>query len=319
MTTAWNRFAEKGEGGQQGATGSTGASGTFARDNPGGRLTLTTGNAVPTTDASGGSAATIYYTPYLSNVILLYDGSTWAPTTFSEVSLSLSGLTTSQPYDIFGYLVSNTLTLEAVAWASNSARTTDLVMLNGVLGKTGTLTKRFLGTLQMQATGQCEDSVLRRYVYNQYNKIRRRLRRVESTASWNDAMNHTWRQANAAAANQVSVVNGARGAISIAEMDVHIVLVAGTSNTALSIPNAGIREAAIGVDSTTAPHASCIFGACASSQRSLCMATLDHMPSLGKHDFTWLERSQTGVSGTTVWYGTDSPEGLNGLSGHVLI
>ena len=52
---------------------------------PGGRLTLTSGVPVTTSDVT--NATTIYYTPYVSNVISLWNGNAWQTITFSEVSL----------------------------------------------------------------------------------------------------------------------------------------------------------------------------------------------------------------------------------------
>ena len=51
---------------------------------PGGRLTLESGEPVSKTDQSG--VTTLRYTPYVHNTIPLWDGSRWAPTTFSTIS-----------------------------------------------------------------------------------------------------------------------------------------------------------------------------------------------------------------------------------------
>ncbi len=322
MTTAFDLRAQKGEVGQPGVAGSTGVDGVFANNSPGGRLTLVSGQPMPTADTTGASAATIYYTPFLSSTITLYDGANWVSLIFFEASLSLTGLNTSQPYDIFGYLSAGSLTLEAVAWTSNSARATAIVAQNGVWVKNGSTTKRLLGTIQLQASGQSEDSVLRRFVFNQYNRVRRILRAVDATASWTYST-HTWRQANGTATNnQVSVVNGAVASPAIAEVEVHLLLVAASANSTATA--AGIeREVAIGVDSTTAPHADCVYTACGGGgvsgdvRPSPAFAAIDHMMALGKHDFTRLERPV--ATGTTTWYGTGATLGVTGLSGYTLI
>jgi hypothetical protein len=54
---------------------------------PGGRLTLTSGTPVTTSDVT--AAQTLYYTPYIHDQIALYTGS-WAGVTFSEKSLKLT-------------------------------------------------------------------------------------------------------------------------------------------------------------------------------------------------------------------------------------
>jgi len=56
---------------------------------PGGRLTLTSGTPVTTSDVT--AATSVYYTPYVGNKISLYNGWEWIFHEFSELSLSLSG------------------------------------------------------------------------------------------------------------------------------------------------------------------------------------------------------------------------------------
>lgn len=160
-----------------------------------GRLTLTSGTAITTTDVT--AATTVYFTPFGGNRIALYDGSaTWATITFSEISASLSGLTANLPYDVFCYNNSGTATLELTAWTSSSARATALTTQNGVLVRSGATTRRYLGTILITAsTGQCEDSAKFRGVYNFYNQVGRSLQCTDSTNTWTYAST-TWRSFN---------------------------------------------------------------------------------------------------------------------------
>lgn len=141
--------------------------------NPGGRLTLETG--VPVSSADQADKTTLYYTPYVSNLISLYDGSDWDALEFSELSLDISGFTASKPYDIFCYNNSGTPTLEGLVWTDGSTRATALTMQDGVLVKTGATTRRYLGTIYMAADQKCDDSVASRYVWNMYNRELRNL------------------------------------------------------------------------------------------------------------------------------------------------
>jgi hypothetical protein len=137
-----------------------------------GRLTLTTGVPVTTSDVS--AATTLYYTPYVGNQIELYDGSTWDNFTFTELSLALGALAASTIYDIFVYDNAGVVTLESLAWASAVARATALAYQDGVLVKSGDATRRYLGSIRINSTGgQCEDTVLERYVWNYYNRVDR--------------------------------------------------------------------------------------------------------------------------------------------------
>lgn len=59
----------------------------FVEDHTDGRLTISTGVSVTTTDVTGG---TLYYTPHVGNRLNLFGGSIWHPYTFTESSLALS-------------------------------------------------------------------------------------------------------------------------------------------------------------------------------------------------------------------------------------
>jgi len=135
-----------------------------------GRLTLTSGTPVLTTDVS---SSTLYFTPYSGDLISLYDGSTWATYSFAERSLALSGLTSAKNYDVFIYNNSGTLTLELTAWSTDTARVTALVLTNGVYLKSGALTRRYLGTFRSTSTNTTADRLNNRLVWNLYNQVER--------------------------------------------------------------------------------------------------------------------------------------------------
>ncbi len=98
---------------------------------PNGRLTLTSGEPVPSSDVTG--ASTIFYTPYNGNSIWLYSGSAWTPYSFAEISLPLSGLTAGKNYDIFCYWTGSSPALWlSSAWANNSTPTDTLTKQDGV-------------------------------------------------------------------------------------------------------------------------------------------------------------------------------------------
>jgi hypothetical protein len=137
------------------------------------RLTLTTGVPVTTADVTG--ATTIYCTPYRGNTIALYDGTNWNMRTSSEFSLALGVLTASRPYDVFCYDNAGVPTLEFTAWTNDTTRATALVMQDGVLSKTGALTRRYLGTFYTTATTTTEDSATKRLLINYYHQVERPL------------------------------------------------------------------------------------------------------------------------------------------------
>lgn len=109
----------------------------------GGRLSTSSTLPYVTTNTT---SSTIYYLPATSNVVYLYDGSRWLPHTFTSVTLAVGTVTDNLPYDLFLYSNAGTLTLERVAWSNYNTRVTALTRQNGVLVKTGELTKRYVGT-----------------------------------------------------------------------------------------------------------------------------------------------------------------------------
>ncbi len=147
---------------------------------PGGRLTLTTNVPVTTSDVT--DAATIYYTPYVHNIINLWDGVDWVPTTFTEKSLAIGTVTASLPYDVFGYLSAGDLVLEKLAWTDGATRATAVSLQDGRYCKTGDKTRLLLGTFYSASTTTTEDSVAKRFLCNLYNCVDK-ICKGETTAS----------------------------------------------------------------------------------------------------------------------------------------
>jgi len=161
-----------------------------------GRLTLTTGTPVTTSNVT--AAGTLYFTPYAGNQVGLYDGSAWELHEFTERSLSLSGFTADKNYDIFLYDNSGTLTLSATAWTNDTTRATALTTQDGIYVKSGATGYRYLGTIRITSAGSvCEDSNDYRGVWNYYNRARRYLQvsdttgHTYTTASWRAWNNDT--------------------------------------------------------------------------------------------------------------------------------
>ena len=138
-----------------------------------GRLTLASGIPVPDEDIL--AADTLYFTPYGGNEIALYTGGEWEVFNFTELSLSLSGLTNELPYDIFISAGASGLSLSATAWGSASARATTLIYYDGVQVSAADYGKRYLGSIVKNASGYAEDSSTGRLLWNEYNRIERPL------------------------------------------------------------------------------------------------------------------------------------------------
>jgi hypothetical protein len=277
----------------------------FKSMTPGGRLTLESGVSVSTTDQT--ARTTVYFTPYVHNIINLWDGSDWVPTTFTETSLALGTITSGKNYDVFGYSSVGTLTLEMLAWTSDTARATAVTLQDGRYCKSGDKTRLLLGTFRTTATTTTEDSLTKRFLCNVYNRVARRLFKTESTDSWAYNSN-TCRQANASSANQVEIV------ASLTDHALTLAMFAGGASS-----GANYFSASIGEDSTTAYSTDAINyqGGGVASVLTPLAASLTKLPAVGYHYYAWLERSNgSGIS--TTFYSTNSGVRQGGLSGSIL-
>ena len=267
-----------------------------------GRLTLTTAVPITTSDVTG--AGTIYYTPYGGNTLSIYDGtSAWVTTSFSELSLTLSGGTASKPHDVFADYNAGSTILNLTAWTNDTTRATALVLQDGTYVKSGATDHLYLGTIYLDGSKQCDDSLESRHVWNMYNRMTRPVRRHDSTDNWTYTTN-TWRQANASTSNRISLVAG----LDEDAACVHLIASA-TSTFALTSVYGGI-----GLDSTTAisPDSIRALVTCDGTGWYEFNSAYNGFIGIGKHELTWLEKSA--AFGTTTWYG-DSATPLDILSG----
>ena len=255
-----------------------------------GRLTLTTGVPVTTSDVT--AAETLYFTPFRGNRIALYDGTNWVMRSFTELSIDVPDATNC--YDVFAYDNSGTVALELLAWTNETTRATALVAQNGVLCKTGALTRRYLGTFYCTTAGngQIEDSVANRYLWNYYNRVPRVMQVLGSgTWTYNTA---TFRQANASSTYQLNFCIG------VVEEPVYATVDAAAECAVAS----GNPAVGIGLDSTSSPvSGSAVYqpGTASGLAQNL-HGEVRTLASVGKHYLSWLEFG-AGGGATITWYG----------------
>lgn len=266
-----------------------------------GRLTLTSGTPVTTADVT--AATTVYFTPYKGNKISLYNGTSWEALNFTEVSLAVPATTTTL-YDVFGYNNSGALALATVAWTNDMTRATALVRQDGILVKSGDATRRYLGTFRTTGTsGQTEDSLKKRYVWNYYNRCKRAMKVIEPTISWTYST-AAWRQANNNSANQLDFVLG------VSEDAVSAYLLNSASNSTTTIRNVYVT---IGIDNTSGSPIFSFAGFQGLTTAALNFANIgEGFLSEGRHYLTWLEYGAG--ADTQTWYGASA----RGLLGHLL-
>jgi hypothetical protein len=223
--------------------------------------------------------------------------------------------TTATMYDVFAYdPAGGTCSLELTAWTNDTTRATGLTRTNGVWTKTGAGTRLYVGSFRTTAvSGQTEDSVTKRYLWNMYNRVERPMAKFDTSAMWTYNTN-TWRQGNNAAANQLDFVLGQNSTVT-AQLNVLAACSAGAASFAV----------AIGLDSTTTPAASepifttqCATAGLAGSPLS---SSYTGFPGVGRHTLVWLEASPAAAGNNTYGSGTATAGGTTtaaGLSGRLV-
>lgn len=267
---------------------------TFPSILPAGRLTLTTGVPVTTSDVTG--AGTIYYTPYKGNQIQLWDGTGWTAYTFTEKTLALGTLTASLPYDVFARQVAGVLTLDSLAWTNTTTRATAVTLQDGRYCKSGDKTRLYLGTFYTTSTTTTEDSGGgtvtnvggKRFLWNMYNREPRPSGVIDTTSSWTYSTN-TWRQARATTGNRCEFVIGDPTWVEVRMYS-------------LCANSAGANFAVgVGLDSTTVNSAQMMGGGIGPSSTVQISAFYDAFLSVGYHALNWLEIGNG--TATQTWYG----------------
>lgn len=273
-----------------------------------GRLTVSTATPLPTTNVT--AASTIYFTPCGGNQIRLYDGTQWVYRTFTEASLSLSGLTSGRVYDVFGYWTGSDLALDlGTVWTNSTTRATDLGTQDGWEVKSGDATRLYLGSIYTTGATTTEFTVGNAAVFNRYNPMDVKLKAIESTDSWTYAST-TIRQVRGFAGNKICVLNG----LAKSGMKVNLRL------DLLSLGNV-LYFTGIGYDSTTASIADISTPSHASGTLPLqAWSEVEHYTGLGYHEYPMLE--WCGSATTKTIYGdagrTDGGT-QSGLLGRVMI
>lgn len=257
-----------------------------------GRLTLTSGTSVTTSDVTG--AGTLYFTPHIGNRVRLYDGTRWKWYTFIERSLSLSvgaGITSGKNYDVFLWDDAGTLTLElSAAWTNDTTRADALARQDGVYVKSGSTTRLWLGIIRASGSNTTEDSYTKRLVCNAYNAVARPLLARPGYSDSNSATSFTttsttYEQANGGTGNRVECLSTGEGAIQVAAI------------ATVSISGAFQCRMGISADNTTTPASAGSFGGVANMVGTI-SADYCKTVSAGYHYWEMLVLSTTGTSVT---------------------
>lgn len=202
----------------------------------GGRLTLTSGTPVLTSNAL--AATTVYFTPYNGNLIpVTLDGVNFNFTAFSELSQATTDTTkspaavaASKIYDIFVWNDGGTLrATRGPAWSSDTARgtgagTTELQLVSGFYTNKNAITNgpganrgTYVGSVRSNASSQIDFNIGGSAsggtagwigIWNNFNRRLVYAKSNDSGVSYSVNLNLTCRQARASAGNQISFLMG---------------------------------------------------------------------------------------------------------------
>jgi hypothetical protein len=181
-----------------------------------------------------------------------------------------------------------------------TARTTALTLQDGVYVKNGATTRRYLGTIMTTPTsGQCEDSVKRRFVWNNYNRVVRPMLAVDPTDTWN------YSTATLRAANNNTDLGVAQFAcvIGLKENPVKVnrlALTTQATNLAQTYAQIGVNRTAVSVTTGLAGGATAVNG----FQQQNAYYT-GFLP-LG---FSFIQALEISTATTTTWYGDAGSSG----------
>lgn len=298
------------------------SSATPATPPPQGYLTLSSDSSNPILTVDAISSTSVYYTPYVGNLVPVYNGASFITTAFTQLVLTLSASQAiSTLYDVFVFSNAGVLTLvTGPAWSVSTAgsgsrgtgaSTTQIQRLNGlwvnqvqITGRNGATaytipanTATYVGSLFMDTVaGQitCHRSYgqSRKWgVWNAYNRVPTTLLAGDSTSSWAYASTTTIRPSNNNVANSLTLFSG----LAEEEYSLEFHQNAGANITG-TVPNTLIGFNSVTTGSGVAGGIVLNFGAAQNL-----IAEHDPAPSLGIQVVTQLEAGAT--SGTVTFNG----------------
>ena len=305
---------------------------------PQGYLTLTSGTPVITGDVSAATA--VYYTPFVGNLVPIYNGSSFIPTTFTEQTLTLSSShVASNIYDVCMFNNSGVVTIvTGPSWSAGTggsitagscargtgAGGTALSRLNGIwtnavqiTGRNGVTTytinanlATYVGSIFIDGTnGQitCHRSYgqSRKWgVWNAFNRQPIYMKAGDGTASWS-YQTATTRAANNSSANSLTIFCGL--AEEVADTSYRQKFGASVGNNQVMTGQIGIglnsTTTISGTDSYYQFTGNSVAGALGNVLK-LSPATYIVSPSLGINTMSALENGGGGNVGT--FYGTEA-------------
>jgi hypothetical protein len=252
----------------------------------------------------------------------LFDGTEHQPETVgSGLSAPLSAA--YHPvgvYDLYAFMDGVTLRLGTVAWASLTARATDIQQVRGLWANKAAVSVRFgtgaldeasvaassglcLGSVYLNEAGVTADTLCKRYVSNIYNQVRRKMA-VTGDGSAYAYGTAAWRLAKGSAANRAYYLQSLGGGEITAAAAAAFV----NSTSSIAACQSGIGHDAD--DASSATHR--LTGSASNTYYGACSASLVDVAQIGLHYLSWLEYG-SGGGFTPTW----ANQPFHGLSGSI--
>ena len=288
----------------------SGGGGSGSPSIPQGRLTLTTGTPVMTSNAT--AQTTVYYTPYSGRFVPIYNGTTWTMTdiggelsqTTTDTTKSPSAVTTNSNYDLFVWNDGGTFRCtRGPAWTSDTARgtgagTTELTRVAGLLVNANAITNgpaaqrgTYVGTIRTNGSSQVDYSFGGTAtggtaaifgVWNMYNRVTVSAEVRDDTDSWSYSTT-SFRAANASNSMRASFVAG------LNEDGISATYSGASANS-----GSNAMQISIGYDSTSSPSGT--YQLWNSSSIGPSASDLRRLPGLGFHYVQAIERGNTSAT-----------------------
>src|ERR1043165_596427 len=267
------------------------------------RLSTSASSAVTLTD-NGNS--TVHLHQFRGSKISLYDTgtSTWGEYTLPSTPISVGSFSsTPTTYDIFCYNSSGTPALEKLAWTNINTRATALALQDGVLCKSGDLSRRYVGTVCSNASSQISDTMTSRMCWSMYGQVERNALSQDTGASYTyqTAAWQPLRNTSTLGTTYVEIVRGLDDDPVTGQATIH------ANNS-----TGDWRATGIALDSATTTNIAQTWGG-AGTGSTPNVATYRGHPGIGVRRFTQIQYSV--AAGTTTWYGG----GIAGQQGGLFI
>lgn len=255
------------------------------------RLTPQTAVPVPVGNLTG--LAEIYWTPYKSDQVALYDGAAWHVRQTGQIDIDISLGTVLRPADLFVFWDGANVVVAHIDWASATTRATAIVRQDGVQVAAGDGTRRYIGTYLPRDDGGGATELdwitdldlsgattgLRLDIWNADNRVRIGFSMPDTGSNFTYGL-AGWRQWRGDPDAQVEIIVGLQEEV----IRLHAYATGAQAG-------AGPSTIGFGFDSVVAPDTFSLATFQNSTSRLAIVAGLAKQPVIGSHTLAFLQQN----------------------------